>query len=81
MRARDAENLMADILTRANKDAGSETRISEADLLGMRRSQPIYERKLKERENIKQRQRRLFFIQLFSRITYPFVVLLRILRK
>ena len=54
MRARDAENLMADILTRADKAAGLDVSISEEDLLGMRRSEPIYKRKLKEKNGGKQ---------------------------
>ncbi len=81
MRARDAENLIADLLTTGSKGTGSEHEVGEAALLGLRRSKPIYARKIEEKESIKQRRRYLFCRRLLSGLTYPVRALVRILKS
>lgn len=80
MRARDAENLIAELLTNGKDNADLENQITEPALLGLRRSQPIYARKIKEKEKIAQRRRFLFCRRMLSVVTYPVRMLIHILR-
>lgn len=64
MRARDAEKLMADILTKADNLAESKNVISKADLVGFQRSQPIYAKKLKKSRELRNKRSLLGLILL-----------------
>ena len=80
MRARDAENMMAEILTRDS--AGSELpgAVSRSDLIGLYRSRPIYARKLMEKEGIKQERRYLIYRRALTWIAFPIKTLMRVLK-
>jgi hypothetical protein len=79
MRARDAENIIAEALTKGINEIDAEHKISESVLLGLRRSSPIYAQKIKKQENATQRQRFYFYRRILLRITYPVRALVRIL--
>jgi hypothetical protein len=81
MRARDAENLIADVLTKGSIDTDSENQISESVLLGLRRSRPIYARKIKEKESIKQRRQVLFYRRVLLGLTYPIRAFIRLIKS
>lgn len=79
MRARDAENVIAGALIGEVPVVDSEGRIAESVLLGLRRSKPIYVRKVKEKEAIRQRRRHLFYRGMLFALTYPIRALSKIL--
>jgi hypothetical protein len=59
MKAREAEKLIADILTKSEDKLESGKNVSTHDLIGLQRSQPIYEKKLhfaaKQKKNFSNR--------------------------
>jgi len=71
MRSRDAENLIATILTSGSNVRDSAGQISESELLGLQRSIPIYARKMREKETITQRRRSAWYRRILSRLTSP----------
>lgn len=75
MRSRDAESLVAKLLTGRSKcvkeGARIKNQISDSIILGLQRSKPIYERKRRERESISPRQAFAFYRTLLSMLTYP----------
>ena len=81
MRARDAENLIAEALTKGSTGTDPENQISKSVLLGLRRSNPIYARKIKEKEDITQRRRYFFYRRILLGLTYPVRALVRILKS
>lgn len=81
MRARDAENLIAQALMKGSLGTDSENQISESVLLGLRRSSPIYVRKIQEKKDIKQRHRHFYSRRIISGFAYPVRALLRIFKS
>jgi hypothetical protein len=77
MRARDAENLIAKALTKGIKGVHAEDQIDEIALLGLRRSNPIYAIKIKQKENITLQRPYSLYRRILMGFTYPIRMLIR----
>jgi hypothetical protein len=80
MRSRDAENLIAEVLTKGSKGVYEEDQISKGALLGLLRATPIYARKIREKRDITQQRRFFFYRRIMMIPTSPIVALIRLLK-
>jgi len=80
MRAREAEDLIADLLTGNNKSPGLEKNFNDAQLIGLRRSRPIYRRKIRQKELVDQRRVLFSCRRVVSLLMYPIEAMANIFR-